>query len=424
MSVQRYETADGTRWRVRWREPSGGMRSTTVPSKRDAVALDADIRARKFRGDALPRRSRDTLADAYDEWLRLRAPTLAPQTQQVYGYAWNTHVRKRGFDAHRLSDLVTDPMLLEELTADMRERGVGPAAQRKALVVLSAVLTAAVQWKKIPTNPVWRMPKPSATRQRHPHPFPPLLVERIRLRVSRRQTKSGPYRALGDACLVSLLSYAGLRPGEALALTWGDIGRRTLAIDKAVADGVIGSTKTGAARSVPLVEPLRQDLDLWKAFTPRTSDDRLVLPGHDDRPWSRTQANNWRGRVWRPTLEGLAAETKIERLATAIPYDCRGSFVSLHLRAGASPLEVAAWAGHSPQVMFRHYANVIEELVGEPPLPAEEQITRARVAVQERSSSELDRFVVDLFENPTISSPGSSRASCILYAPWERPSAD
>ena len=51
--------------------------------------------------------------------------------------------------------------------------------------------------------------------------------------------------------------------------------------------------------------------------------------------------------------------------------------MSLHLRAGASPLEVAAWAGHSPHVMFQHYANVIEELVGEPRLSAEEQICRA-----------------------------------------------
>ena len=76
----------------------------------------------------------------------------------------------------------------------------------------------------------------------------------------------------------------------------------------------------------------------------------------------------------------LATDPVRESLATAVPYDCRGSFVSLHLRAGASPLEVAAWAGHSPQVMFSHYANVIEELQGEPRLSAEAQITRARGA--------------------------------------------
>jgi len=420
VSVQRYDTDDGARWRVRWREHDGRMRSRSVTSKREALALDDDVKARRFKGEALPRATRDTLADAYAEWLRLRGSRLAPQTLQVYRYVWNAHVRGSGFDAHRLTDLVSDPMLIEELTAGMKERGVGPSSQRKTLVVLSAVLTAAVEWKKIPTNPVWRMRKPPGTRQRHPHPFPPLLVERIKLRLQRRPTRRGdPYRGSSDACLVGLLSYAGLRPGEALALTWDDIGRRTIAIDKAVADGIVGSTKTGHARTVPLVEPLRQELEVWQALSGASQ--ALLFPGPSGGPWSRTQANNWRARVWKPTLQSLAVETNLDRLATAIPYDCRGSFVSLHLRAGASPLEVAAWAGHSPQVMFKHYANVIEELVGEPTLSAEEQINRARIAVQQRSSTELDRFVVDLFENPTTSSPGSSGASCLLYAPWENP---
>ena len=51
-----------------------------------------------------------------------------------------------------------------------------------------------------------------------------------------------------------------------------------------------------------------------------------------------------------------------------------GSFVSLHLRAGASPLEVAQWAGHSPAVMFKHYANVIEERL-ETHAPGEEPVS-------------------------------------------------
>ena len=135
LSIQRYEAADGTRWRVRWRESTGRMRSTTVPSKSAAIALDADIKAKKFKGEALPRPSRETLAGAYDEWLRLRADNLAPSSLAVYKSSWHAHIQGTGFDSHRLTELVADPMLLEELTADLRARGVGPAAQRKALVV-------------------------------------------------------------------------------------------------------------------------------------------------------------------------------------------------------------------------------------------------------------------------------------------------
>jgi hypothetical protein len=64
--------------------------------------------------------------------------------------------------------------------------------------------------------------------------------------------------------------------------------------------------------------------------------------------------------------------------------------------------------------MFRHYANVIEELQGEPILGAEEQIGRAREAVEEKARPELDALTADLLEHPTISSASSSR-------PTERP---
>jgi integrase len=422
VSVHRYDTADGARWQVRWREANGRVRTRSLHSRREAIAFDADVKARKFKGEGMPRATKDTLAEAWEQWLRLRGPDLAPQTLTIYKYAWNAHIKQTGFDLHRLTDLVSNPMLLDELRADMRDRGVGPAAQRKTLTVLSALLTRCVEWKKIPTNPVWRTPKPPGTPQRHPHPFPPLVIERIRLRMFRRATRPAyDLRPYGDACLVTLLAYAGLRPGEALALRWEDVGKRTLAIDKAVADGKIGATKTGRARSVPLVPSLAQDLGSWQLASEEPNEHQLVFPGQPGAPWSRSKYDNWRSRVWKPVLESLASSDKLQRLEHAIPYDCRGSFVSLHLRAGASPLEVAAWAGHSPQVMFQHYANVIEELVDEPRLSAQEQIERARAVVETKATEELNDLTVDLLERPTIAATGGEGAADILYAPEDDP---
>ena len=147
--------------------------------------------------------------------------------------------------------------------------------------------------------------------------------------------------------------------------------------------------------------------------------DDLMFPATDGGPWSRAEFNNWRNRVWKPVLKQLAGtDPALASLATARPYDCRGSFVSLHLRAGASPLEVAKWAGHSPAVMFNHYANVIEELRGEPVIPVEDQIARARQAVEGKEREELDRLTVDLVEHPTIASAGSgSSAARFFFAP-------
>lgn len=263
------------------------------------------------------------------------------------------------------------------------------------------------------------MPKPPAARQRIPRPFPPLVIERIRLRMLRRRT--GPpddVRVFGDACFVSLMSYCGLRPGEALALNWGDIGEQTIAVDKALADGKIVPTKTRVSRVIPFARSVYSDLVAWGAVSGSPGEDELVFPGHDG-PWSRSQFNNWRARVCRPVLESLATEKRLAHLEDAIPYDCRGSFVSLHLRAGDSPLEVARWAGHSPQVMFSHCGNVIEELVGEPRIPVEEQIKRARDIADDTPADELDDLVAELFPRPTVTADGGSRAAKLLYEPGE-----
>ena len=63
-----------------------------------------------------------------------------------------------------------------------------------------------------------------------------------------------------DATLVSVLAYTGLRPGEALALTWRDVRAATLLVEHAGdSAGQQQSTKTEHARTVRLLEPLAHD---------------------------------------------------------------------------------------------------------------------------------------------------------------------
>jgi integrase len=417
VSVHPYNTADGTRYQVRWREGKR-VRTRTLSSKKEANAFDVEVKARKHRGEAMPRPGRETLATAYDEWRTLRAPLLSKNTQDTYEAVWTAHVKDR-HDGHTLAEWVSNPQLFEALTADMRARKVGNASQRKVLVVMSSVFAAAVQWNKVGVNPVLAVPKPPGTRTRIPHPFPPIVIERIRLQMLRRKTKDASgARRLADACLVVLMSYAGLRPGEGLALTWADVGQRTLAIDKAVSLGEEAPTKTGGARSAPLMEQLADDLLELRRARGWPEDDQLIFPNRDGGHWSRSQYNNWRNRVWKPVMDKLASgEPPQPRLAKAVPYDCRGSFVSLHLRSGASPIEVARWAGHSPQVMYGHYANVIDELVGQPVIPVGEQITRAREVVAELEAQELDKIMAILCEHPTAGSPAIAATLSAVSAP-------
>ena len=48
-------------------------------------------------------------------------------------------------------------------------------------------------------------------------------------------------------------------------------------------------------------------------------------------------------------------------LTAGIPYDLRGSFVSLLAWEGQTMLEVARQAGHSVAICERHYAGIFED---------------------------------------------------------------
>ena len=104
MSLRSYETSDGTRWQVQWRDHRKKLRGRTFTSKTAALAFDADVKARKFKGEVVARPAKQSLAAAYDEWYRLRGANLAPATKAAYKSLWNAHVADR-FDGHSLQEL-------------------------------------------------------------------------------------------------------------------------------------------------------------------------------------------------------------------------------------------------------------------------------------------------------------------------------
>lgn len=81
-----------------------------------------------------------------------------------------------------------------------------------------------------------------------------------------------------EATLVSVLAYAGLRPREALALTWENVGERTILVERALSLGELKETKTRSTRSVRLLAPLRSDLNTLQMRLGRPVDGDLVFP--------------------------------------------------------------------------------------------------------------------------------------------------
>jgi hypothetical protein len=78
------------------------------------------------------------------------------------------------------------------------------------------------------------------------------------------------------------------------------------------------------------------------------------VPRTGGEPWRDHDYRNWRRRVYKPHAAAVG-------LTSGVPYDLRGSFVSLLAWEGQTMLEVARQAGHSVAICERHYAGIFED---------------------------------------------------------------
>jgi integrase len=369
MSVHRRVHPSGkVTWRVRWRD-SGRQRSRDFDRKSDADAFDREVRRRaQLGGLELLDAGKQTLADVAEKWWETYAEVhLAPKTLVMYASLWDRYVQPRlaGLELRRLT-----PAVVDAFQTELRREGVGEPTILKTLTLLQGMLRQAVVWGWIVSNPVAPVRKPAQRQARAVRPVPPAGVEAIRRGLLARGR-------LRDATLVSVLAYAGLRPGEALALRWSDVGERSILVERAVSVGGVKETKTRKRRSVRLLAPLAADLAEWRLACRRPGPDVLVFPRRDGRVWTEEDWRNWRQRVFAPA----ASAAGLDRLR---PYDLRHSFVSLLFTEGGTVIEVARQAGHSPTMALETYGHVIEELEGAERRSAEEIIRAARVGEPKR----------------------------------------
>ena len=173
---------------------------------------------------------------------------------------------------------------------------------------------------------------------------------------------------------------------------------------------MLGPTKTKKARTAPLVGPLGEDLREWRAARGDPADTCLVFPAPSGGYWSRSTYNNWRGRVWSAAIEHvIEGDPNLGGFSDARPYDCRASFISLQLLAGFSPLQVAAWAGHSARVMFDHYAGIIEDLEGAERVAPDVLISNARAVLAEQPKERVRELVEESLKPVREVSPGAAQ---------------
>ncbi len=362
---------DGTTysvWKVRWRDERGFERSKTFDKLGDARAYEGKLRTLKRTGaladlDA----GRETLAEFVEEWWTVYAgPNLERATLRAYATLWNGHALPR-LGAVPLRELT--PQTIAHFRADLEQAGVGIEAIRKTMTMLQGVLQRAVEWGRVPTNAVKMTRKPPKQLRPAVEAIPPHQVEVMRSLLLERGR-------LRDATLISVLAYAGLRPQEALALEWRHVRDRTLLVERALSDGELKVLKNRRQpRTVKLLAPVRDDLAEWRSASV-PSPASPVFSAASGGFWRASDWRNWRKRIYKPVAESVGIDG-------ARPYHLRHAFASLLIHEGRlSVVEIAAQLGHNPTVCLDTYAHVMAEQEEGERISAEEQIVRARLALQ------------------------------------------
>lgn len=356
-------TRKGQTYRVRWKDENGRFGSKTFDRKKDADAYDTEIKRAKRAGtlDHLDR-GKTTLHDFSRRWWTDYAEThLSPGVRKDY---------KRYLDNHVVPKLGKTPLnrldtgRIQKFQAELVADRVGHESIRTTVFMVQGILQRVVEWGYLQVNPARAVRKLPKGRRHTVRPLAPATVEKMRAALLADDRPR-------DAALVCTLAYAGLRPGEAAALRWVDIGTQTITVDKAYSDEEKG-TKTGKIRQVRLLAPLREDLDSWREISPDTDEAQLVFPRRDGEAMAREDRKNWATRVYQPMATEIGeGEHRV--------YDLRHSFASLLFQEQkTNHADIAQQMGHNIQTLYSTYTHTIEELRGKRPAFSEKLIRTAR----------------------------------------------
>ncbi|XTZ16142.1 tyrosine-type recombinase/integrase [Micromonospora echinospora] len=365
------ECGQGMRYRVRYLAPDGKEKSQSFPDKkkREAQAFLANVQADILKGTYVdPDAGRTTFKQYADEWLA--AATTDVLTRDRIEYELRLHVYP--VIGHKPIASI-QPTTIREWARKIQEKGLSAGYRRVLFTDVSMIFNAAVDDKKIVSNPFAvksiRRPKPAPTKV---VPWPVTRLTAFRENVRPR------YRVavdLGAGC--------GLRQGEIFAVSPEDLDpvRPVLHITRQIklvrGSLIFAPPKGGKSREVPLPDSVASRLKQhaqdcppaavtlpWETLTgePRTVELYLTTPA--GLALSRSMFNSG---VWKPAIR-----------ATGIPDDrhngmhvLRHTYASVLLDAGESIKALSAYLGHAdPGFTLRTYTHL---------LPASEDRTRRAI---------------------------------------------
>jgi len=375
----------GDRWQVRWRENGVRQSLSGFDSKADALEELEKIRARLTIGQPgvapapVPKPRSKAIPALVDEWVAYKvqhgrrmanedrarwalhlAPPLETQTIESITAKW----------VRDLAAELVSPTPGSKRPDGAKKEGVsGPTAHR-ILTLLSSFLQWCVDEGLLVEN-VARVAlrhkdtktilKPKSD-QANPKKTLKSWDEVVKL-----------YKAM--AAPVSILylvsARAGLRPGEAVALRWGDVdfGAGTIRVERQARHGKLGPTKGDKARVVPMVPMLSKELKSWFKRSTKTATNDLER----ERLRQSLVCPPVRGGFVGPKAIDAAmtaAFTKSKLPAMTLYEAGRHTFGTLSGLGGISAWRLQAIMGHQDIKTTLHYVHAAEQELGAAELAA------------------------------------------------------
>ncbi len=224
----------------------------------------------------------------------------------------------------RLSDV--SPKDIQVLLGDLKEK-LAPATINRIHALLSVFFNLAVSYKRISESPCANMKKLKEANKKDRF----LSPDQVREILAAAQLDMN--RVAGNA--ISALILTGLRREEVLRSRHEhlDLEKKSLYLPK---------TKNGRSRHVALNDAA---LKIFKAM-PRVGDSPWIFPGKDPMKPLNNPTKAW---------HRILAAAGVERCRL---HDCRHTFASLLVNAGASLYQVQQLLGHASSVTTQRYAHL------------------------------------------------------------------
>lgn len=224
-----------------------------------------------------------------------------------------------------------DKRKVDAFYATLNEKGQSAKSCKNIGGTLHKILVSAVEWECIDKMP--RFPKIRVTDPE----WDWFTAEETKKLLAKARNRE-------EYALLLFPFDTGARAGEQLGLQWGDIDwhNRKIVFRRAISEGVMGPTKTGKTRHVPLTPALEAALKATKHLR-----SQHVFCKPDGRPFSLWQLHE---RLW-----GTCRRAGLRMIRW---HDTRHSFASQLTSAGVPLRQVQEYLGHSTITMTMRYAHL------------------------------------------------------------------